>query len=438
MNGFGGKFKGQMTQAKQLTALAMLGLGSFAAAQAPLTLDQALQMAKERNGTIRAAHYNYLSASERITQAFSAFLPNVAATYTYTSGQQQFLNLGAKQYGGTEGGKTNVALNYQILDLGERKSNLNSAGESAASQRYATLQTYRSTLFAVVSQYYETLRAQELQKVADQQVAQTDLILKQTVARIAVHDEAAKDQLQAEADYLNAKVQTLISQNRTSNAVASLKSLVGLESGNALPMLTAPQLDAATAMTSTLEESIATGIKARADLEATRRSIASLRFQKQIADRQAGISASLDAQVGDQVTPTNLFGRSLTLSLSYPLFDGGKLKSIARQQGLNIKAAEQSLLQAERDARAEIESAYKETSQNAERLAAAQKAIEAAQKNFDAAVDSQRLGASSIIEVSAARVSLVTAQSEYIQAIYDLAISRSRLDLVTGKKMQGE
>ncbi len=428
-----------MINAKIATGLALTIFASVAPAQSgPLSLEDALAMAKKRNGTIRAAEYNVFISDERVKQSLADFLPKLEGTYTYRSSQQQTQTLGAKAYTQQEGGSSNLLLTHRILDLGERNLGLKAARQLSDSERYRSLQTLRGTLFTVVQQYYETLRAQELQRVSTEQVGRTDLILKQTIARIAVRDEAAKDQLQAEADNLNAKVQVLSAQNRTTNAVATLKATIGLDAEASLPALAAPTLDTSTALAAPLSSYLKDGLELRPDLLAERRSIASLRFQKQLADRQAGLGASLDLQVGDQLTPTNLFGRAVSLNLTYPLFDGGRLRSIARAQGLGVKVAEQNLLQDERSVRAQIESAYKEAEQDAERLAAATKAVEAAQKNFDAAADSQKAGASTIIEVSTARVSLVTAQSEYIQAIYDLAIARAQLELVSGHRVPGQ
>lgn len=69
---------------------------------------------------------------------------------------------------------------------------------------------------------------------------------------------------------------------------------------------------------------------------------------------------------------------------------------------------------------------------------AAQAALEAATKNFEAASESQTLGASDLIDVVTAQVSLVTAESNRVEAFYDFLISEVRWKLVTGQPLPGE
>jgi outer membrane protein len=156
------------------------------------------------------------------------------------------------------------------------------------------------------------------------------------------------------------------------------------------------------------------------------------------ADLQAGVTMSLSAQYIEQMTPVALSNRTLTFLVTVPIFDGGALKATARQIAYSMKADIATLDQAERVVRSDIEAAYVELKTNAERLQAAQIALDAAQKNYDAAVDSQKAGAYDLLQVLTAQVSLVTAESNQIQALYDYRISDVNLKLVTGRPIPGE
>ena len=50
----------------------------------------------------------------------------------------------------------------------------------------------------------------------------------------------------------------------------------------------------------------------------------------------------------------------------------------------------------------------------------------------------RQAGASELIELLTAQVSLVTAESNYVEARYDTLISRVRLKLATGRPLPGE
>jgi outer membrane protein TolC len=71
-------------------------------------------------------------------------------------------------------------------------------------------------------------------------------------------------------------------------------------------------------------------------------------------------------------------------------------------------------------------------------LDASDLALKAAQENFNAASESQSLGAGTIIEVTAAQLALVTAETNRVQALYDYLISEMELKLVTGAPLPGE
>ncbi len=403
-----------------------------------LTLDDALKLAKSRNGTVLAATIDVLAARQRVTQAYAGFLPVVTPFYQYNSNRLGFFSGGGYTTSNVNGGTAGVNSNWRVLDSGERNFQFQGAKRATESFEFNSRQILRSTLFAVIQQYYETLRAVELQKVSEEQVDRAALVLRQTEARIEAGDVAKKDKLQAQADFLNAKVQVLASKNRTTNTTATLKSTIGIDAEDQLGTLQKPT--SAVDQTSQLGLStlLRSAMQARPDLSSRRSSIQSLWMTRRLNERRAGFTFSVDLTFDKVFSPTRSESRFLSFLISYPLFDGGRLRSVAKEAALNIQASQQDLLQAERVAKAEIESAYRELLQNAERLDAAKGALEAAEINYAAAVESQRLGAASVVEVSLARVSLVTAQSEAIQATYDYAISNSRLQLVTGRPMPGE
>ena len=94
--------------------------------------------------------------------------------------------------------------------------------------------------------------------------------------------------------------------------------------------------------------------------------------------------------------------------------------------------------QDERGVRAEIESSYKEYGQNRVRYEASQSALEAARENYNAAGAAQAEGAGNLLQVLTARVSLTTAESNSVEATYDLLIFDIRFRLATGQSVPGE
>ena len=411
----------------------------FAQDQSVLTLDQALKLAKDRNGTVKSAFLQVRSADAIVTQASAAFLPTVTGQLQYNSNRQQFITTGSSTaFLQTEGNQSFLNTTWTLLDSGQRDYSLKSAQRSRDSREYNAKQVLRSTLFSVVQQYYNTLRAQELERVAQAEVSRAQTILDQTQTRIKARDAAQIEELQANADFQNARVSALTAKNQETNAAATLKGTIGLSASDPLPSLKTEDTSTTPSVPESLQSLIVEGVSKRPDIMAQRKNIESEKYSKQLADRQAGITMSLNGSYVQQMSPVSLQNRSLTFLVGIPIFDGGSLKAAARQINYTIKADQSTLEQAERVVRAEIEAAYVELQTNAERLQAAQVALEAAKKNYEAAVDSQKAGAYDLLQVITAQISLVTAESNQIQALYDYRISDVNLKLVTGRAIPGE
>ena len=403
-----------------------------------LTLDQALRLAKELNGTVRSATMQVKAGDQVVVQALSAFYPSINAQYQYNSDREQFLTNTTTAFAQIEGAQTFLNSSWTLLDTGERYYSLNSARRSRDSKKYNAKQVLRTTLFNVVQQYYNALRTQELEHVAQTEVTRAQTILDQTQTRIKARDAAQIEELQANADYQNAKVTALSARNDLTNAAALLKATIGLSSGAPLPPLQKTGVTTHPNPVDSLDKLILEGVKNRPDLIAQRKNLEAENFSKLLANREAGVTMSLAASYTEQVQPVDLSNRTLTFLINLPLFDAGNLRAQARQIGYNIKADQATLEQAERGVRSDIEAAYKNVVTNGERLDASDIALDAAQKNYDAAVDSQKAGAYDLLQVLTAQVSLVTAESNQIQALYDYRISEVNLQLVTGRPIPGE
>jgi outer membrane protein len=293
-------------------------------------------------------------------------------------------------------------------------------------------------LFAVERDFYEALRAQELLLVQEAQTARAKMILEQTELRVEVGDSAPKDILQARADYLNAEVSKLTSVSRTYTTKATLKASVGWDEKVQLPALAPVEKSWDTTELPPLSDVIAKGLVKRPDLASQRKQVEGSRFNVRLAELDAGVQMSLD------VTANRAFGDDvsnrgqLLFEATIPLFDGRRSREAVRARRATQVAAEARYVQSERNARSEIESAYTELEQARQRMAVADAAYLAAKTNFDAAIEAQRLGAGTLLDVLTAQVSLVTAESNRVETFFDLRIADSRLKLVTGQPLRGE
>lgn len=419
-----------------LMAAALLAVSGWAA---PVTLDQALGLAKERNGAVLAAKQGVVGARSAVREAQGAFLPTVTPTFRYDATEiERFTGVGLGSGSGASGSSFDVTASVRLLDSGERQFRLASSKSRAAAEQATALLTLRQTLFSVIQGYYNGLRAVDLLRVQTAQLERADLILKQTRARAEVGDIARKDILQAEADQLNARVAALTAQSRVKTSLASLKASIGWSEQEG-PLELAPLGDAAFVPTTmTFEQAVELALRQRPDLAATRSQVDAQRQAVRLARAEAGIGVTVDATFTRSFA-RDVFNRSgVGLVASFPLFDGRRSLEGVIQAESTLKAQQARLTQDERDVRSEVEQAYTENQQNALRLEAAQAALAAARKNFEAASRSQALQAATLVEVVQAQASLVTAEVNAVEVLYDALISDARLQLAIGNPMRGE
>lgn len=422
-----------------LVALAILAVS--ASAQTQLSLDEALKMAQQKNGDLAAARKQIEAARARANQARAAFFPTITPSIIFNDNRNDFLT-------GNGGGSftsiqsdltTAVDLKWQVLDSGERGLQFDQARKGLDAQTLQTLQTLRTTLFTVYQQYFEVIRTQELVRTATAQVERAQKSFDQAKKQFEVGELAEKDTYQPKADLLNAKVDLLSAQNRRNTAEADLKATIGWDSTSPLPPLqTLPEPERKDP--GTLDSLVAEGLTNRADLNAQRRLLEQQALGVEVTKRLNGLRWSLDVGFGKQFGRDNVNSRQLSISASYPLFNGGLSRENIKESQASYEASQATLTQDERVIRSDIESAYRELILNGERVDAAKVALEAAQANYDKVSRAQELGAAGadVVAVSTAQVTLVQAETNYVEAIYDYYISAARLDLVVGRPVRGE
>jgi len=412
--------------------------GPSAALAQDLTLDQALDLARANNGVVRSAYLNYEASRSNARAARAAYYPTLTPLYRYDTSRLDTMTGPLQGIFNDVTSETSVTASWLLFDSGEREAGFRRSSYSRDQSERSALQTLRQILFSVHSRFYEALRSDELLRVRQSQLARAEEIEKQTKEFAAAGAGAMKDTLQATADALNAKASELAAKNRVTTARADLRAIIGLDSRDELPELTAPQEEQIEDVEYTLDHAFDQGFANRPDLAAQRFLVSSQIQSVRLTRLNSGLSWTLDARYDKAFSPSPFERSALVFQFTVPLFDGHRSRQNLRAAELGLDANRAVLEQSERDALAEIESAYKEFSQNIERLAASSAALDAAKINYAAVFAARQAGASELIELLTAQVSLVTAESNYVEARYDTLISRVRLKLATGRPMPGE
>jgi outer membrane protein len=330
-----------------------------------------------------------------------------------------------------------VRSSWQILDGGQRQYDVARARNSAQATKFESTDLNRQIIFGVSEGFLEVLRARELVRVTDAQAERAQVILDATKVQVELGATPAKDVLQAEADQANSRVAQITARNAVAFSESNLKALIGW-SDRDLPALEDPTKEYEPLEVASVEEAIDLGLSHRPDLLAAKKRMDAQRYGVLSAERQAGLDWSLDLSHRLSVEEERGQDRGLVLSLSFPLFDGGESREALKQSRYGLAAQRALFDQQLLDVTNEIESVYISRSQNRERLEASRIALDAARLNFTAASESLKEGANTVFDVTNAQITLVTAETNFVQALYDFYISDAELRLVTGEPLFGE
>ena len=433
---------------------AVLGpLTSTARAQTPrpVTLVEALTQAAQNNLSLRAAAFEVVIARAQLAQAEAVRSGQLILTASYTR-----LNESAGSSivipGGTIPGiptPTTITLpapapnlfgsaltyQYPVFTGGRIESQIGLARANLKGAE-ATLERVKQQVILDVKQaYYQLLLAQAGVDVAVRTLASADENLRVARARVAAGAAPRFDEVAAEVNQANAR-QALI---RGRNAVALAQH--GLDAVMGLPLDTVLQ-----------PRETMTIVAVRGEVRALIRR--ALENRPELAEHQARVAAAIAAieiaraggrpalvlsggptygnTTGGTAGASAVFGWSVTLAATVPLFDGG----VTAQRVREAEARVEQLRAVEAQLRQSVELDVRRTmlifASAAEELVAADKIVEQAQEGLRIANVRFAAGVSTNLEVITAQASLSQAEGNRIQALFNVNIARAQLERATG------
>jgi outer membrane protein len=407
--------------------------GGFQKGEA-LTLQDALRRALQYNGDIQSALAKRRAAEAELTATRATLFPQ----FEWNSSSIRT----RLEQGGTVAESTTrqdaIALDWLLFDAGRREARIRQASRSHELARQSARGTLRALLFETARAYYEVLRRQELLRVADETVQRAQTLLDVARTQAEVGTAPAKDVLQAEADLANARVQQIQARNALRLAETDLKRLIGWEATQPLPPLQRTEIPPEPGQPPALDELWQRARQQHPELRTAQLNLQIAQLGVNIARINAFTHMEVSLTGFYELEPTRRTQGQLRISVSTPLFDAGLVRANLRQAEAEYQSAQARLMQLERNLYAELESALLTRLETIERLHAAQAALTAAQRNYEAARDALREGAGTLIEVLTAQLALVTAETNWVQAVYDSIVADLRLKLATGDPLPEE
>jgi outer membrane protein TolC len=425
--------------------------GQQAQQLSPLTLQQAVNVALEKNPERKAALADTKAASADVKEARSFLLPHATFSETATIGNDPVYVFGSKlrQQRFTTGDFALNVLNtpdpfgnfatrlggtWNLFDSLASWRTVSRAERAKDAAGHQLERTDQEVIFRVVDSYYTVLLAKKQLDVAEQAMKTAQAILDRSKNRFESGVVVESDYLSAQVRLATRKQELIRAQNNLALARAQLSAAMGVSSENefdpvealAERNLPAPALD-------DLEKQ---AVDKRPDLNRVRSEEEAQ--QQSVSIAKSAFGPRVNAFGGWEAdNPTLLAGGGgnswlAGIEVQFDLFEGGaKRARLSHERALEEKAS--ALKEMATDAiRLEVRHAYYDLDAARQQVDVARATIAEAQESLRINQDRYDSGLSTITDLLAAEEAARRSQTDYWEALYRYHTGYANLELASG------
>ena len=407
-----------------------------------LNLERCIEIAQKMYPDINAAANTVKAGESRVGQAKANYYPEIDWSSSYNrispaSGRSSLFSSSgisgvssARTRGSYDQYSTGFNLSQTIYDFGKTPTQVKIQNFNLNASRSDLENVSELVIFTVKQNYYGVLQAKRNRTVAEESVKQFQQHLDQAKGFYEVGTKPKFDVTKAEVDLGNAKLNMILADNAYRIAVVNLSNAMGVPNA---PDYTIEDNLLFQAYPMTLEAALSKAYQTRPDLQSI------------VARRQAAESSIDLAKTGyyPVVTGNAAYswsgdrfpldhGWNIGAALSFPLFSGFLTRHQVDEAKANLnvlKANEESVKQA---VMLDVQQSYLNLKAAEERVPTAKLNVDQARENLDIANGRYAAGVGNPIEVTDAEVSMITAKTSYIQALYDYKVAQASLEKAMG------
>lgn len=429
-----------------------------------ITLQDAIEIALDNNYLLKQAENNLGLAEESIKNEKADFLPSVSASLSgnrnsgqqfvfdrLNAGENPFVNITSQSISG------NVNARITIFDGFNNILTLRSSEQNKLSREENLQREKENVIFNTATRFLQVILDKELLEIDKENLITSRKQLEQVQAQVEVGSRPAVDLYNQEAQVANDELSITQREN-----TLTLNKLLLIRQLQIDPLgvydFVIPEIDENQNFNEvsnySLSELISEAITGRSDIRSEEANIRSLNYQLQLAQGAllptVSASGSISSRYSDQYTiPSNTgisegvsFGdqffdqqvnKSLGFSVSIPLFQNYNRMYNIQSSKVQLKNAELSFENTKLQVIQEVTQAYNDYVSYLKQKEATEKSLFASEKAFETQQERYNVGASTLIELSQAQATYVTAQSNYTQAIFNLIFQEKLLDYYLGK-----
>jgi outer membrane protein TolC len=404
----------------------------------PLTLDEAVKLALERNERAQAAQEDINAANARVAQARSFFLPQLTSASTYTRRAYEVRRV----VGDTEvvisrfnALSETLALSLTLFDA-RSMTGLAAVRAQRNADVAAAAEGRRQLAFEVSQAFLATLGTSQVQEASARRFAFARQNLDAAKARFSAGLASVNDVTRAELEYATAEVGVTQVKGQVETSTLQLGHLLDAQDA-VRGKLVVPEflIEAAAAEAADAQGLINEALARRLDVGSLRWIASSQHALAKVP--MLGFIPSLSASGRYSITNEPSFNNrnwnwTAGATLSWNLFDGLARFGQQREQRALAKLADLDLQAATRRVDLEVREALVSLANQRAALKQATTAHEIAKKNAAETTELYRQGLASALQVADANVSLFEAEVAFVQERYGLGVAFLSLEAALG------
>lgn len=410
--------------------------------EVPLTLEQAVQLAAERNERARAADEDVRAAEARVWLARSFFFPDLTVSGTYTRRMRQNVR--------TVGGEQVVlqrhdalgavaSLRMTLLDV-RGFPLLAQASRSAEAARFLAIEEKRTLSFETAAAFIQVLSLDQVHEAAVKRLEFARRNLSDAEARFEAKLVGRNDVTQARLEQSTAEREAARTKGELATAYLNLGYLLSVEIASPLA-IPAGLLDAAVGELPAPETLVASSVERRPDVQALQKTADAARAfaHEPMLRHLPSLEVTGQYRVTNEGGLTGNFDDGfVALGLTWNLFDGGARYAEHSERWAEARSVALDARALERRVGVDVRAAIASLSAEQAALEQAQVAVQAARENADETATLYREGLAAALQVSDANTRLFEAEVALAQARYGLALSYLDLRAAQGLDALGK
>lgn len=424
--------------------------GSALATPLALKLDDAIQRGLQANlGLLVRETASQTARADRI-RTLSALLPQVTGTLGETEEQLNLKTVGFNfkfpPIPGFTGVPTIVGpfsytaaqanASVKVFDWNARK-NLSSAKASEEAARLSVQDARDLVVQAVTNAYLQIIADASRVGSIQAQVKTAEAIYNRAVDQKKAGTSPAIDVLRAQVELKTQQQRLLAQQNQFDKDKLSLGRVIGLAAGQVFNL--ADNVPFAPLGALTQDQALGAALAQRPDYQSARKLVQAAQESLRAARAQWYPTVNLNGFYGAEgPTLNNSHGVfSLTGSLNFNIFNGGRISSDEEQAKTTLKRRSDELADLSGQIDFQVRAAFLDIQTATDQVAVAQSNLELANQTLQQARDRFAAGVADTIEVVQAQESVAAANDSVISALFAHNVAKAALARAMGLAEQG-